>query len=178
MWGAGATLNGLFGSIAKWLLSIRGSGCKNLNDRMRAERQELERIHWSTDILQTDRYSGNSLTTQTRSAPQLLVNLTLIYSPRSQLNKFQVLTIFRSYLYQLISICNRKEMHKEIKHRLNSGNACYYGLQGLCHPNLSKKTLNSKYIKRLFSQLYYMDAKHGLLLWGKRKGCKYLRIKF
>ena len=41
-----------------------------------------------------------------------------------------------------------------------------------------RAALNSKYIKRLFSQLYYMDTEHGLLLWGKRKGCKYLRIKF
>ena len=28
-------------------------------------------------------------------------------------------------------ITNRNEMHKAIKHRLNSGNACYYALQGL-----------------------------------------------
>ena len=28
-------------------------------------------------------------------------------------------------------IKNRNEMHKEIKHRLNSGNACYYALQRL-----------------------------------------------
>ena len=55
---------------------------------------------------------------------------------------------------------NRNEMHKEIKHWLNSGNA----LQDICHPNFSQKTLNLKYIKRLFSQLHYMDAKHGLLL--------------
>ena len=33
------------------------------------------------------------------------------------------------YLGKIIT--NRNEMHKKIKHRLNSGNACYYALQGL-----------------------------------------------
>ena len=39
-------------------------------------------------------------------------------------------------------ITNRNEMHKDIKHRLNSRNACYYALQ-----RLSQKT-NSKYNKK------------------------------
>ena len=88
-----------------------------------------------------------------------------LYNGNGQLTRnegnFEEVAEFK-YLGTIIT--NRNEMHKEIKHRLNSGNACYYALQGLCHPNFSQKTLNSKYIKRLFSQLYYMDAKHGLLL--------------
>ena len=82
------------------------------------------------------------------------------------------------FKYLGTTITNRNEMNKEIKH------AQFYKMQAImhyrdfCHPNFSQKTLNSKYIKRLFSQLYYMDAKHGVLLSGKRKDCKYLRIKF
>ena len=36
-------------------------------------------------------------------------------------------------------ITHRNEMHKEIKHRLNSGNACYYALQGLLSSQLLSK---------------------------------------
>ena len=39
------------------------------------------------------------------------------------------------------SITNRNEIQKEIKHRLNSGNACYYALQRLLSQLLSKNKL-------------------------------------
>ena len=55
--------------------------------------------------------------------------------------------------------CTRKlnidpilEMHAIVYHR------------DFCHPNFCQKSLNSKYIKRVFSLLCYMDEKHGLLL--------------
>ncbi|PSN37313.1 hypothetical protein C0J52_21029 [Blattella germanica] len=44
-------------------------------------------------------------------------------------------------------ITNRNEIQKEIKHRLNFGNACYYVLQRLLSSQLLSKTLNLKYIK-------------------------------
>ena len=36
------------------------------------------------------------------------------------------------------TITNRNEMHEEIKHRLNSGNACYYALQGLLSDDIGE----------------------------------------
>ena len=44
-------------------------------------------------------------------------------------------------------ITNRNEMHKEIKHRLNSGNACYYALQGLLSSQLPSKNIKLKIYK-------------------------------
>ena len=38
-------------------------------------------------------------------------------------------------------------MHKEIKHRLNSGNACYYALQGLLSSQLLSKNIKLKIYK-------------------------------
>ena len=44
-------------------------------------------------------------------------------------------------------ITNRNEMHKEIKYRLNSGNACYYALQGLLSSQLLSKKVKLKIYK-------------------------------
>ena len=44
-------------------------------------------------------------------------------------------------------ITNRNDMHKEIKHRLNSGNACYYALKGLLSSQLLSKNIKLKVCK-------------------------------
>ena len=44
-------------------------------------------------------------------------------------------------------ITNRNEMHKEIKHRLNSGNTCYYALQRLLSSQLLSKNIKLKIYK-------------------------------
>ena len=44
-------------------------------------------------------------------------------------------------------ITNRNEMHKEIKHRLNSGNVCYYALHGLLSSQLLSKNIKLKIYK-------------------------------
>ncbi|KAJ9574461.1 hypothetical protein L9F63_008387, partial [Diploptera punctata] len=46
-------------------------------------------------------------------------------------------------------ITNRNEMHKEIKHRLNSGNACYYALQRLLMSQLLSKNVKLKIYKTI-----------------------------
>ena len=45
---------------------------------------------------------------------------------------------------------NRNEVHKEIKHTLNSGNACYYALQGLLLSHLLSKNIKLKICKKVF----------------------------
>ncbi|PSN34785.1 hypothetical protein C0J52_06209 [Blattella germanica] len=49
------------------------------------------------------------------------------------------------YLGALIT--NRNEIQKEIKHRLNSGNACYYALQRLLSSRLLSKNIKLKIYK-------------------------------
>ena len=44
-------------------------------------------------------------------------------------------------------ITNRNEMHKENKHRLNSGNGCYYALQGCLSSQLLSNNIKLKIYK-------------------------------
>ena len=48
------------------------------------------------------------------------------------------------YLGALIT--EHREVGKEVKHRLNSGNACFYSVQRSYHPEFSLETLNLEYI--------------------------------
>ena len=53
-------------------------------------------------------------------------------------------------------ITNRNEMHKEIKHRLNSGNACYYALQRLLSSQLLSKNIKLKIYKTAILPVIWM----------------------
>ena len=57
-------------------------------------------------------------------------------------------------------ITNRNEMHKEIIHRLNSGNACYYALQGLLSSQLLSKNIKVK----IYKTVIHPVTLYGLLL--------------
>ncbi|KAJ9580787.1 hypothetical protein L9F63_024039, partial [Diploptera punctata] len=47
-------------------------------------------------------------------------------------------------------ITNKNEMHKEIKHRLNSGNACYYALQRLLMEERGLQVFENKVLRKIF----------------------------
>ena len=67
-------------------------------------------------------------------------------------------------------ITNRNEMHKEIKHRLNSGNACIYARQGLLSSQLLSKNIKLKIYKTvILTVILYGCETWTLTLEGREK---------
>jgi hypothetical protein len=64
------------------------------------------------------------------------------------------------FRYLGTTLTDQNHMHKEIKSRLNLGNACYHSVQSLLSSHLLSRNL--KYTKLYFYQLFCMGVKLGL----------------
>ena len=102
----------------------------------------------------------------------------LLYNGNGQLvtneGNFEEVAEFK-YLGTIIT--NRNEMHKEIKHRLNSGNACYYVLQGLLSSQLLSKNIKLKIYKTVIHPVKVYGCETWTFTMREEKSCKYFRIK-
>ena len=70
------------------------------------------------------------------------------------------------------------EMHKEIKHRLNSGNACYYALQELLSSQLLSKNIKLKINKTVILPVILYECETWTLTLREEKSLQVFEIKF
>ena len=66
------------------------------------------------------------------------------------------------FKYLGITVTDTNGIHKEIKHRINMGNACYYSLEKILLSYQLTKKLKVNTYKLLYYQLYCMVMKLGL----------------
>ena len=79
------------------------------------------------------------------------------------------------YLGTVIS--NRNEMHKEIKHRLNSGNACYYALQRLLSSQLLSKNIKLRIYKTVILRVILYGCETWTLTLREEKSLRVFENK-
>ena len=79
-----------------------------------------------------------------------------------------ILQFFNKYIYQWIfkylgtTLTNQNSIHKEIKSRLKSGNACFYSVQNLLSSSLLSKNLKIK----IYRTIILPVVLHGCETWS------------
>jgi sorting nexin-29 len=81
------------------------------------------------------------------------------------------------FKYLGMMLTNQKDIHDEIKSRLNSGNACYYSVQNLLSSHLISKNLKIKIYKTVILLVVLYGCKTWSLTLREEQRLKFLRTR-
>ncbi|PSN43801.1 hypothetical protein C0J52_15501 [Blattella germanica] len=142
----GMCLNGTKNALSPLLFSfVLEHAIKSLEDKESVQLNGIHKLLVNTDdiVLLGDSKEKLGLEVNVNKTKYMVTHRNASCNGNGQLmtneGNFEKVAEFK---YPGALITNRNVVQKEIKHRLNSGNACYYALQRLLSSQLLSKTLN------------------------------------